>query len=108
MKKFKSLMLAALASAALAAPSFAGGHGDGLSMSGEIIVGIPLDIIETALFPFLIIVVISFCLVFDEKIGHIPIVNLSTSSQNVSKEYSIFFIFTPSIFGCRCAFEVMT
>ncbi|MGA0088230.1 MAG: hypothetical protein ACO3LK_12765, partial [bacterium] len=40
MKKFKSLMLAALASAALAAPSFAGGHGDGLSMSGEIIVGL--------------------------------------------------------------------
>jgi hypothetical protein len=39
MKKFKSLMLAALASAALAAPSFAGGHGDGLSMSGEIVVG---------------------------------------------------------------------
>ena len=40
MKKFKSLMLAALASAVLAAPSFAGGHGDGLSMSGEIIVGL--------------------------------------------------------------------
>ena len=40
MKKFKSLMLAALASAALAAPSFAGGHGDGLSMSGEIIIGL--------------------------------------------------------------------
>ncbi|MEL0045403.1 MAG: hypothetical protein VW995_11600, partial [Deltaproteobacteria bacterium] len=37
MKKFKSLMLAALASAALAAPSFAEGHG--LSMSGEIILG---------------------------------------------------------------------
>ena len=37
MKKFKSLMLAALASAALAAPSFADGHS--LSMSGEIILG---------------------------------------------------------------------
>ena len=36
MKKFKSLMLAALASAALAAPSFADGH---LSMGGEIVVG---------------------------------------------------------------------
>ena len=39
MKKFKSLMLAALASAALAAPSFAAGHGDGLAMTGEIVVG---------------------------------------------------------------------
>ena len=37
MKKFKSLMLAALASAALAAPSFADGHS--LSMSGEIVLG---------------------------------------------------------------------
>ena len=37
MKKFKSLMLAALASAALAAPSFADGHA--MSMSGEIYVG---------------------------------------------------------------------
>ena len=37
MKKFKSLMLAALASAALAAPSFADGHS--LSMSGEIVIG---------------------------------------------------------------------
>jgi len=37
MKKFKSLMLAALASAALAAPSFADGHA--MSMSGEIVVG---------------------------------------------------------------------
>jgi len=33
MKKFKSLMLAALASAALAAPSFADGHA--MSMSGD-------------------------------------------------------------------------
>jgi hypothetical protein len=39
MKKFKSLMLAALASAALAAPSFAGGHDGGLAMSGEVVVG---------------------------------------------------------------------
>ncbi|NBV43701.1 MAG: hypothetical protein EBR97_01830, partial [Firmicutes bacterium] len=31
MKKFKSLMLAALASAALAAPSFAEGHGNGIA-----------------------------------------------------------------------------
>ena len=37
MKKFKSLMLAALASAALAAPSFADGHS--LSMGGEVVVG---------------------------------------------------------------------
>ena len=37
MKKFKSLMLAALASAALAAPSFADGHA--MSMGGEIVVG---------------------------------------------------------------------
>jgi hypothetical protein len=37
MKKFKSLMLAALASAAFAAPGFAAGHGP--SMSGEIVVG---------------------------------------------------------------------
>jgi hypothetical protein len=36
MKKFKSLMLAALASAALAAPSFADGHG--LKSSGEVVV----------------------------------------------------------------------
>ena len=39
MKKFKSLMLAALASATLAAPSFAGGHGSNLVMTGEIVVG---------------------------------------------------------------------
>ncbi len=39
MKKFKSLMLAALASAALAAPSFAEGHGSNLVMTGEVIVG---------------------------------------------------------------------
>jgi len=39
MKKFKSLMLAALASAALAAPSFAEGHSGGLAMTGEIVVG---------------------------------------------------------------------
>jgi hypothetical protein len=39
MKKFKSLMLAALASAALAAPSFAEGHSGGLAMTGEIYVG---------------------------------------------------------------------
>jgi type 1 fimbria pilin len=38
MKKFKSLMLAALASAALAAPSFAGGHGSNLVMTGEVVV----------------------------------------------------------------------
>ena len=37
MKKFKSLMLAALASAALAAPSFADGHS--LKSSGEVVVG---------------------------------------------------------------------
>ena len=36
MKKFKSLMLAALASAALAAPSFADGH---MTMTGEVILG---------------------------------------------------------------------
>ena len=36
MKKFKSLMLAALASAALAAPSFADGHA--LKSSGEVVV----------------------------------------------------------------------
>ena len=36
MKKFKSLMLAALASAALAAPSFADGHS--LKSSGEVVV----------------------------------------------------------------------
>ena len=36
MKKFKSLMLAALASAALAAPSFADGHGNGIAkISGQ-------------------------------------------------------------------------
>ena len=35
MKKFKSLMLAALASAALAAPSFADGHG--MTMTGEVV-----------------------------------------------------------------------
>jgi hypothetical protein len=39
MKKFKSLMLAALASAALAAPSFAEGHSGGLAMTGEIVLG---------------------------------------------------------------------
>ena len=38
MKKFKSLMLAALASAALAAPGFAGGHGSNLVMTGEVVV----------------------------------------------------------------------
>ena len=37
MKKFKSLMLAALASAALAAPSFADGHS--LKASGEVVLG---------------------------------------------------------------------
>jgi hypothetical protein len=37
MKKFKSLMLAALASAALAAPSFADGHS--LKSSGEVVLG---------------------------------------------------------------------
>jgi hypothetical protein len=43
MKKFKSLMLAALASAALAAPSFAEGHGGGLAMTGEIVVGMKYE-----------------------------------------------------------------
>ena len=42
MKKFKSLMLAALASAALAAPSFAGGHGSNLVMTGEVVVGMKM------------------------------------------------------------------
>ncbi|MDG2196692.1 MAG: hypothetical protein P8O70_07345 [SAR324 cluster bacterium] len=43
MKKFKSLMLAALASAALAAPSFAGGHGSNLAMTGEVVVGMKME-----------------------------------------------------------------
>ena len=42
MKKFKSLMLAALASAALAAPGFAGGHGSNLVMTGEVVVGMKM------------------------------------------------------------------
>jgi len=42
MKKFKSLMLAALASAALAAPGFAGGHGSNLAMTGEIKLGLKM------------------------------------------------------------------
>jgi hypothetical protein len=43
MKKFKSLMLAALASAALAAPSFAGGHGSNLVMTGEVVLKMVMD-----------------------------------------------------------------
>lgn len=42
MKKFKSLMLAALASAALAVPGFAGGHGSNLVMTGEVVVGMKM------------------------------------------------------------------